>query len=329
MHDLYKKIYDITNIMVQYTCELCSFNSNNKTNYSRHLLTKGHLEKVGQATQNSNSIPIIIQSDSICNYCSNTYSNQSNLTKHMRKCIKKDIEEKNKNSEIERLKIENEKIKKDATEKEKIYKKQIKEIKDNFSKQLESYEKLLTSATSPQNVTNYNYILSNYPNAPALESKKSYANLLETNIMTLVDLIIMYYEQGRLVTFIGDYLVKEYLNEEPEKQSLWTTDLSRLTYIISEACKKNKNIWSYDKKGVKTKKIMIEPLLKYIRNELAKYAEDNSNSIETIMLKKLTSIIQIINEIDGNLLIDRINKYISPKFIVKQNLTDLSMIEVE
>ncbi|ARF09671.1 hypothetical protein Indivirus_2_50 [Indivirus ILV1] len=324
--------------MVHYTCELCSFSSNNKTNYSRHLLTKGHLTKVNEnpiknVTTLDDTQQHRVKSTFICKYCNNSFARSSSLMRHMDKCSKISVlDEKDdeiKDIRLQTLENEIKKIEKETKEKEKIYKKQIKELQNNFNKQLESYEKLLTSVTSPQNVTNYNYILSNYPNAPALESKKSYANLLETNIMTLVDLIIMYYEQGRLVTFIGDYLVKEYLNEEPEKQSLWTTDLSRLTYIISEACKKNKNIWSYDKKGVKTKKIMIEPLLDYIRKELAKYAEDNSNSIETIMLKKLASIIQIINEIDGNLLIDRINKYISPKFIVKQNLTDLSMIEAE
>jgi len=308
--------------MVQYTCELCSFISINKTNYNRHLLTKGHLEKVNNSTNDTHTIPKVYPTEKHiiykCIHCDNIFSNASSLGRHKKTCSKSKLKD-------DEVKI----LKQQIIEKDKLYKKQIKEIKDNFNKQLESYEKLLTSVTSPQNVTNYNYILSNYLNVPALESKKSYANLLETNIMTLVDLIIMYYEQGRLVTFIGDYLVKEYLNEEPEKQSLWTTDLSRLTYIISEACKKNKNIWSYDKKGVKTKKIMIEPLLKYIRNELAKYAEDNSNSIETIMLKKLASIIQIINEIDGNLMIDKINKYISPKFIVKQNSIDFPMIEAE
>ena len=209
----------------------------------------------------------------------------------------------------------------------KKHKQQLKEIKDNFKKQLtktedqfnkqiESYEKLLSSAVGPKTITNYNYILTNYPNAPALTGRESYKNLLESKTMTFIDVICMYHSDNKLVQFVGDYLIKEYLNKEPNKQSLWTTDLSRLTYIISEA-RKNGNIWSYDKKGVQTKKIIIEPILQYIRNELYNYCQKKGGTTKAHILKKMIASNEIIQTIDNGELLEKINKYIAPEFSFK------------
>lgn len=137
----------------------------------------------------------------------------------------------------------------------------------------------------------------------------------------------MYYDDNKLVQFIGDYLVKEYLNKEPTKQSLWTTDLSRLTYIISEA-RKNGNIWSYDKKGVQTKKIIIEPILQYIRNELYNYCQKKGGSTKAHILKKMIAANTIIQSIDNGELLDKINKYIAPEFSMKTN-ADLSLLKIQ
>mgnify|MGYP001764006584 FL=1 len=302
--------------MVQYTCDTCNYNTHKKTDYNRHIKSTKHLEKVKETNNIIPTTPDVsptlapVQADKkvyTCTICNNTFTRTSSLSRHKKTCI----EGKLKDAEVEALKKELE---------------QFKQKENEFKKQIDSYEKLLSSAIGPKNVTNYNYIQMNYPNAPVLAGKKSYANLLKTNKMKLVDLIIMYYEQNRLVTFIGDYLIKEYLHKEPEKQSLWTTDLARLTYIISQAHKKGSE-WSYDKKGSKTKKIIIEPVLEYIRNELARYNEKNCESNETIVLKKMMTINNILPEIDGNILIEKINKYISPKFIVSQGESDMITID--
>jgi hypothetical protein len=326
-----------------YSCDLCDFNSTNKMNYSKHISTKKHLEKVNDSGHFSPRLPKTPQNSHtkdnhitncdtqtsvkvyICTNCNNSFTRMSNLTRHKKVCVEL-------NQEIKDIEKENEILKKEITQlkaNEKLFKQQLTKTEKNYKKQIESYERLLSSAVGPKTITNYNYIVNNYQNAPALECKKSYANLLETDTTTLVDLIIMYYEQNRLVNFIGDYLIKEYLNEEPEKQSLWTTDLSRLTYIISQAHKKGSS-WGYDKKGVKIKKIIIEPVLEYIRNDLAKYNEENSGSKKSSVLKKMMTINNIVPDIDGNILVEKINKYISPKFMVKQSDTEsLAIVMVD
>ena len=47
--------------------------------------------------------------------------------------------------------------------------------------------------------------------------------------MSCMDGIYLYFSDNKLVSFIGDYTHKE-----PKDQSIWTTDISRLTYIISQ-----------------------------------------------------------------------------------------------
>lgn len=305
--------------MVNYKCDNCGFISTNKKDYNRHIKSKKHLEKVQEDTDTYLShtyhIPqtYLDKNSRMCPFCEGMYSNSSSLARHKKVCdAKKELLEQN---EIEKLKSDFERLQKEALEE-----------KQKMQKQIESYEKLLSSAIGPKTITNYNYIQMNYPNAPVLKGKKSYGNLLETNNMKLVDLIILYYEQNRLVTFIGDYLIKEYLHKEPEKQSIWTTDLARLTYIISQAHKKGSE-WSYDKKGSKTKKIIIQPVVEYIRNELAKYNEKNCNSDKASVLRKMMTINNILPEIDGNILAEKINKYISPKFIVSQGDSDMIIID--
>ena len=69
----------------------------------------------------------------------------------------------------------------------------LKKENEIFKKQIETYETMLKSMTSPQTINYFNYIVQNYPNAPALKEQESYTNLLESSTMTLIDVICMYY----------------------------------------------------------------------------------------------------------------------------------------
>lgn len=310
--------------MVQYSCDFCQYKTRRKTEYTRHLNTKGHFEKVNQSNVDSKNIPIRFQNDSNnfgCLYCENRYSTQSNATKHMKKCANKEVNEIKeviKENEVDTLKKENERIQKEAKEKEEILKKQI-----------ETYETLLKSLTTPQAINYYNFICTNYPNTPALECQKTYTDLIEAKKLSLIDIIEMYYYDNKLVNFIGDYIIRIYKMEEPKNQSIWSTDISRLTYIISESCNKTKeNTWSYDKKGAKIKKIMIEPALNYLRQQLQKFCQENGGSTKAHILKKMIAANSTIQIIDNGELIEKINKYIAPEFAIHQLETLNAVVKV-
>ena len=83
--------------MVEYYCELCSFNTNFTTNYKNHLKTKKHLGKLKEqdeqkkeAESKMNPIeskmnPTESLKKYICQFCNKSYSTNSNLHKHIKK----------------------------------------------------------------------------------------------------------------------------------------------------------------------------------------------------------------------------------------------------
>ena len=70
-----------------FNCECCNYETDIKPNYTRHLKTKRHLEKSNISPtvvqQLSNSCPTIFK----CNSCNKSYSSQSSLSKHHKKCV--------------------------------------------------------------------------------------------------------------------------------------------------------------------------------------------------------------------------------------------------
>ena len=284
--------------MPTYTCNLCDFKTTNKMNYSKHNDTTKHKEKVISSKQLSNSCPSVVHHSSKnykCKYCENVYTSQSSRSKHMKNCINSIIKDKDKDYELKDKKIE------------------------YLEKQIETYECLLRSAFAPQTINNFTYINNTFPNAPALESRDSYVNLLESKKKTLMEVLSMYYEDKRLIGFIGDYIVKYYKKKEPKEQSLWSSDIARLTYIISQACNKKGTVWNYDKKGNQMKKIIIEPALDYIREYCLTFCQKNGTNTEGHILKHMINANEIMQKIDSGELADDIVRYIAPEFTVKIN----------
>lgn len=296
--------------MVKYNCNICKYETDKKTDYSRHNKSKRHLEKVEEKNIESKLNPTRIQHESdnkfVCIYCNNKYSTQSNMSKHMKKCANIVVIEKE--TAIVNVKAEH------MVEKLELLEKRNKELE----KQLDTYETMLKSMSTPQTINNFNYICNNYPDTPALEGQKSYSNMIESKKLTLMDIISMYYYDKKLVPFLGDYITRLYKKEEPKNQSLWATDISRLTYIISESCKKKGNVWTYDKKGTRIKKVIIEPALNFIRDNLVAYCQDNGGSSDSHTLKYMIAANGTIELIDSGDLANDIAKYIAPEFAVKQ-----------
>lgn len=68
---------------MKYTCETCDYNTNNKTNYTKHLLTSKHCSLTTsdkKATKNSDAY--------ICAKCNKTYKSRVGLWGHNKKCDK-------------------------------------------------------------------------------------------------------------------------------------------------------------------------------------------------------------------------------------------------
>jgi len=146
-----------------------------------------------------------------------------------------------------------------------------------------------------------------------------FGDLLESKKLSLMQVLTMYNDDKRLVSFVGDYIIKYYKKKDASEQSMWSSDIARLTYIISQACNKKGTSWRYDKKGQQIKQIIIEPALEYIRQYCYNFCIHNGTNSETDILKQLMAANNIIALIDSGDLAKDIIRYIAPEFYIKPN----------
>ena len=284
----------------------------------------------------------VIKATYKCTYCELAYTRQDNLIRHLKICnekdskhklleeqfekykLERDLEFKNKEetlilkSEVEKLKAELEMMKK----KEHLYENHIDTLKieNKFQKQLiESAGGMIKKSMNTMS-----YLLLNYNNAPPLEPLKDYSVLEDKN--KFIDNLTYYHSKNKLDEYLGDFLVKHYKTEDPKERSNWNSDTSRLTYINRELVN-NKPNWVIDKKGVKMTELIIDPYMQYIKKiAIEKIAEmkdicddDDDYDNKKYIFNKMTSLNEIIQNINNKILSKEINKYLAPHFYFDKN----------
>jgi hypothetical protein len=65
-------------------------------------------------------------------------------------------------------------------------------------------------------------------------------------------------------------------HNESDKQPIYNTDSSRYNYVV----KITGNIWNEDKSGIKFTDYIIKPLLKYIRDLVEEYIENDLEMVD-------------------------------------------------
>lgn len=68
-------------------------------------------------------------------------------------------------------------------------------------------------------------------------------------------------EKKDIVYCIAKIIVDEYKKRDPQEQSIWNSDITRLTYLLRLQDVNNKEMWKIDKCAVKTKTLIIEPFI--------------------------------------------------------------------
>jgi len=132
----------------------------------------------------------------------------------------------------------------------------------------------------------------------------------------------IFWSYDLFVNSLRDFLVQYYKKDDPTQQSVWSSDISRLTYIVKESLENKKSIWNHDYKGIKTKKCIIDPLLqhvkKYIENYWSENVDDKPNKKKDIDVdalnkrqKKFNITYAIETDIDSGALGNEIIKYIA------------------
>jgi len=243
-----------------------------------------------------------------CQECNARFSRLDSLTRHMKTCMSRNKKLKEYDDQIKVLTSEN----------------------NHYKREIEYYKMLLDNAGGmlKSSISSLSYIIGNYKNAPPIEYIKI-NKILNKDIIDNNKLILklIYHSKHRSVhEYLGDFIIEVYKKMDPEKQSLWNTDYTRLNYIVREIINKDTSDWSVDKKGVKTNKYIIEPLLDYIKPILIKYQKKKGRTINKVddqceyIADSMRLIAEIIDGIDDGTLAINILKYIAPHFYMDNKI---------
>jgi hypothetical protein len=177
----------------------------------------------------------------------------------------------------------------------------------------------------------YKFVSKNYLNAHPLEMlPKSHAKKLLTAKTTedhsVEEFIIYYYDKYLFDQFIGEIIRGEYKKDNPQIQQFWTTDVSRLSFVVRRVMQESEEIWTRDPKGVTLTKYIIAPILTEVKAMMKKYntycyEQMKDSSIDNDEVEKLgdamMSCTKIIRDINNNVLHEPILKYVTPHFQIE------------
>ena len=234
----------------KYFCEKCCFDTNNKKDFDRHLLTLKHLSQTERKHEGNIEKPIFIHSIK-CPNCLKEYKNRSSLWKHKKLCMNEESPIENKefviepinkptteftpdlfmevlrqSKELQNVLIEqNEKLQTKLLEKTDEFQSTLKE---QNSKIMELAQKQsVVNNTMNNNQFNLNFFLN--------ETCKDAMNIVD--FVNSLKLNIHDFETtGRLgfVEGISRIFIKELRNMEIEKLPIHCTDLKRETLYIKD-----------------------------------------------------------------------------------------------
>lgn len=259
--------------MSAYTCEICNYTTDKQHNYTRHINSSKHLEKINATEKH------------ICKYCKKTFgSRQSKWTHEKKSCIKRldpiqpnvqevPLDGNIVNSLLEQIKSkENMLMERD---------KRLENLLLEQSKERKEYMDVIknTTKTTRKSVSAMKYVVLNYGKAPPIEklNDKKAIKLLEYDgpiKMSAEEMMIHKFRYDLLHEYLGMIIIDEYKNSEnPEYQSLWSSDITRLSFVIVQKISKEKNEWISDKSGVKIMDLIITPLLSNAKKILNEYTK--------------------------------------------------------
>lgn len=185
---------------MNHTCDVCNYETRDKFNYKKHLLTNKHIEKEAKQLNNSQTTQTIVLNDSaikfVCGYCKTGFSSSANLARHDKACNKKN-QLKNEHSElIEKYELQ---LKKKDNIIDELNNK-IKDINDSRIAMIEAKEEIIDILKEENaflrilvnnagniiktSVSALSYVIKNYKDVPALEHIKEH---LDNSMLNLSD----------------------------------------------------------------------------------------------------------------------------------------------
>jgi hypothetical protein len=315
---------------MKYTCKTCKYSTDRGDNWARHNNSKSHLKKVLEVTNKKKSYPKVTQklseyleknieeplgteesklqdkNDFICPNCKKHFKYKSGLSRH----INYRCQINSSNQIIEELKKQNEELKEELKE-DREYIKSLVEKNSNITSSAINFSSNAINFSSNA----FKYITQNFTNAPLLKPMNNYLAIKnDCGERHLTAFLCDHYNDKTLVKYLGCKLLEYYKKSNPADQSLWTSDCSRLNYIIRSVTE-NKPEWVIDKKGIQIKTLVVTPLLEHIQSELTQFLGDPTNKDYGA---RFSTCVCIICDIRNNVISDDLIRYLSPYFHFSQ-----------
>ena len=236
-----------------FTCELCNLKIANKTNYYRHkkYLCPVKLEQEKMKSieaQNEKKLYYEAIIDTLKKEC-NKIAEELTATK-----------EKLKTTEL-KLGTTEEKLEQKNKELFAFMRQDITFMRETQKTSTTTLDKSVDALT---------FLMTHRKNAPELkELTHEKAQAILTHESRLYDYLLHYYQENMLDQYIGEIILKYIKKENPDDQSVWNSDVSRLTYLI-RAIVDESPTWLRDPNGAMFNKKIIMPVINEITNYLYK-----------------------------------------------------------
>ena len=264
----------------------------------------------------------------ICNYSTDDLSNfnKHNISKkHIDRTTKKEQRKLNKlNKQKDAEFSKQSEINKDE------YISELKKQLDRFADVCKMQFEVMKGQTevSTKSMSAIKYLAKHHSSAPPVKQLKGkeLTKLITyegTKKYSLAEIIVHNYSQKTLHIFVGNLIIDKYKTDEPEDQSVWMSDISRLCFIIMEELKDGNSEWVKDKSGLKITKLIIIPIMEKIKDVLIQHSK-NINDInidpatDNETAKENLNILQIINCVIRDINLSKFNphilKHIAPEF---------------
>jgi len=273
-----------------------------------------------------------------CEYCGNDFTCYQNLWRHKKHYCKrnKDCKPKkvNKSKKIksnnqEKISSNDENMKFIINE----LKEQREEMREQNKKLLELASKnadvsMVTAKSTNKSMNMMSHAMKYWANAPPmrqLEGKEALKLITFENKSkhSIEDVILHQFNSGTLYRFLGNVLIKEFKKEDEVDQSLWTTDSSRLCFIIKQIVGDDGNDkWIADKSGIEITKLLIAPLTDKVSEMMTEFSrkcakevtESKDNEKSKMFMENMNNAGELIRDFVKNDIRKKILQYIAPYF---------------
>ena len=348
----------------KYKCDFCNYMTSRKYDFTRHCNSQAHVQNTKFLTPQmpayaSNSKKNVSNANKyFCKKCNASFGHRQSLWKHTKsRCLGPTIRQPNKVlPSAEKVKsiislppivisVDNpelikeiQRLKKRESNLEKTNANLIETIKN------QSISVKNTSETAKKSVNAMTFLNAKYPNAPPiafLENNDDLAKMTkeiyekQNNISKsdhlFEEIIIFHFKKDTLPKLMGDVIVNMYKKDQSKEQSIWNSDVSRLTFVIKNLINNTTDsVWIKDCKGLQVKNMIIKPMMNIVREKMTTYvneghdyvdektlernlSNDDEEKIKSLLLN-MTNATKLIQTILLGKIHDDIVRYIAPHF---------------